>query len=286
APIEEDAALEARTHDTVGDARAFGEGLQRVAVLHDFEATEKTLTANFRDIRMLPEQGFKPLHQTRPLRCRAGDKRFFFKDLQHLVRSCAGAGMRAISVEHERLPGIDQWSNHLIRRKYADNRRIAARKALAGNHDVWCEAEMFAGEALARAAKADHHFIRDQQYAIAVANLAHFRPVARARHERTAGRARDRFGKKGRYRLRPFAEDRVFECLCGYNVVIRVVPPARRAERIRRRHLRCMGDKLLEPLLARNMPGHTQREECRAMIGNITADDLPARFISFRAEML
>src|SRR5262249_28729327 len=48
-------------------------------------------------------------------------------------------------------------------------------------------------EHVANAAEARHHLIRDQQYAVTVADLAHERPVVRWRHDHTT-RTLDRLG--------------------------------------------------------------------------------------------
>ena len=90
----------------------------------------------------------------------------------------------------------DGLENLLLHQQRAD-RRVAAAEPLGDRHQVGADALLLAGVQGAGAAHAAHHLVKDEQHAVAVADLAHALEIARHRRDRAQGGADHRLGDEG-----------------------------------------------------------------------------------------
>src|SRR5215472_100847 len=91
--------------------------------------------------------------------------------------------------------GVEDFALHQER---AD-RRIAAAESLSKRHKVGTHAFLLAGMQRARAPHAAHHFIENEQDAVAVADITHAREISGHRGDGTQRGANDRLGNKRDY---------------------------------------------------------------------------------------
>ena len=98
------------------------------------------------------------------------------------------------------------------------DRRVAGRQALRHRQHVGHDIVVLDGELLAGAAPAVDHFVRDQQHAVLVADLAQPLPV-RLRRDLDTVRRRDRLGDDRGDRVRPLELDLLLERVGAGDVV-------------------------------------------------------------------
>ena len=97
--------------------------------------------------------------------------------------------------------------------QHGADRHVAAAQALGDRHQVRADAVLLAGVQRAGAAHAAHHFVEDQQDAVAVADLAHALEIAGHRRHRAQGGADDGLGDEGDDVLAAELVDLVLELL-------------------------------------------------------------------------
>ena len=89
-------------------------------------------------------------------------------------------------------------------------RCVSRGDALGARDDVGDVVVAWSAEPRTDATEPADHFVRDEQHAVAVADLAHLLPVARRGSEAPA-RVLDRLEEDGRDGLGTFAQDRLFD---------------------------------------------------------------------------
>ncbi len=128
---------------------------------------------------------------------------------------------------------------------------------------------MFEREELAGAADAGQHLVGDEQHAVAIADFADARVVARRRHGGAGRRAADRLGDERGDVLRPGFEDRGFQSVAGHGGIV----VAGRPIRIRRvDHHHVDQPWRVHRAVVRPRRGR-KREQCVAVIARGARDD-------------
>jgi len=94
------------------------------------------------------------------------------------------------------------------------NRLIASAQALGDDQQIGHHAVLFTGVQPARASHATHHFIQDQEHAVAIADLAHALKVIRDRRHRPCRSADDSLCHEGNDRILSQSQDLILEGLC------------------------------------------------------------------------
>src|SRR5712691_2111990 len=120
----------------------------------------------------------------------------------------------------------------LIRYADAPQRHVATGNALGKLHDVGLDTPVFQPEPGASAPKPGDDLVANEQHVIFVADLPDARKVVVLRHN-DAPSPLHGFGDKGPYRVRPFAQNRLFEQVRGSYALASARLTAREAVRIR-----------------------------------------------------
>src|SRR5688500_14982050 len=76
---------------------------------------------------------------------------------------------------------------HLLVHHNPAHRQVARRYALGEARHIWDHVEALDAEPLAQASEGTDHRVRDEQYAVPVADLTHPLPIIRGRHEAPTG---------------------------------------------------------------------------------------------------
>src|SRR5262249_30013624 len=196
----------------------------------------------------------------------------------------AGERMTHVGVtvlESARAPG-DGVENLVLHHEGAD-RRVAAAEALRERHQIRAHPLLLAGVQRARAAHAAHHFVENEQHAVAVADVAHALKIPRHRGDRAQGGADDGLGDKGDDVLAAELLDLAFELLREPLAVgLRALARAAVAIFVDRRYMMRFDQKRSE-LLALPLPASDRkRTECDAMITLPSRNDVsPLRLAAF-----
>ncbi len=109
------------------------------------------------------------------------------------------------------------------------DRLVAGAEPLGHGEDVRRDAIFRTGIEMAGAAHAAHHLVEHQQHAVAVADRAEAREIARHRFCAAQRRPGDRFGKERRHVFRPLFQDRCLKFVGNADAVAFGVSSARRS---------------------------------------------------------
>ena len=160
----------------------------------------------------------------------------------------------------------------LLRNNHRAQRHITAGDALGGGDDVGRNIPVIDGKPLAGAAPAAHHFIRDEQDAVLVADFAHARPVIIRRDDQPV-RTNHAFHDDGGDFVGAFILDDFFEMLDALALAGFFLLPKRAAiaERIEEMHPARHGRFNRQAAV---IAGQRNRAMRRAMIGAVARQDL------------
>src|SRR6266403_5029324 len=115
----------------------------------------------------------------------------------------AGEWVRCVSVAVQETAGFGDRLDHFGGREHGSHRRIAGGDALGQGHQIGPTIRpMLGGEKGAGAARAAHDLVIDQQYAMAVTDLANGTIVMVGSDEGTGGETTNRLHDEGQNRLR------------------------------------------------------------------------------------
>ncbi len=95
------------------------------------------------------------------------------------------------------------------------DRLVSSAEALGDGDDVRRDAFLLAGEKRPRAPASAHHLVKDQQHAMAIADLADRGEIAGLRRHGPGGRTDHRLCEERDDRLRPDTLQFLLECGCG-----------------------------------------------------------------------
>ncbi len=165
-------------------------------------------------------------------------------------------------------------------------RRVARGDALRAGDDVGDVVVLLAAEPRTDATEGADHFVRDEQHAVAVADLAHLLPVA-GRGSEAAARVLHRLEEDGRDGLGTLAQDGLFDLASlpeaeGFEVVRVALGPIEvdGGHLDGARHQRLVGDAVAVER------GDGECAERGAVIGDVAADDLVAVEVAAQAVVL
>ncbi len=190
------------------------EWLLAAAIGDELDALEQAASAHVADEGMIAEPLLEPAREVCPLRAHVGQQIVAAHDPLHRQRRRAGKRMTHVGVtvlERARAVG-DGVENLLLHHEGADW-RIAAAQPLRERHQIGAHPLLLAGMQRARAAHAAHHFVENEQHAVAVADVAHALKITRHRGDRAQGGADDGLDDKGDDVLAAELLDLAFELL-------------------------------------------------------------------------
>jgi len=113
----------------------------------------------------------------------------------------------------ERARALGDGVENLVPHHEGADRRVAPAQPLRERHQIGAHALLLAGMQRARAAHAAHHFVENEQHAVAVADVAHALEITRHRGDRAQGGADDGLDHKGDDVLAAELLDLAFELL-------------------------------------------------------------------------
>ena len=110
---------------------------------------------------------------------------------------------------------------HFFGHEQSAERQVACAQAFGERNEIGGDAFLFTRVATAGAPHPAHHFVEDEQHAIAVADLADAREITWNRRDAAERRANDGFGYKGGHRVATERKNLGFELVCNAFSVIR-----------------------------------------------------------------
>ena len=195
----------------------------------------------------------------------------------------APRGLKAADVFAARAERLHQGIAH----HHAAERRVTRGHALGKGDDVRLVAVTLRAEVVAQPAECADDLVGDQQHPMPVADLPNPGEVPRRRRE-AAARVLHRLQEHGGDRLRALPLDRPLDLVGG--------PPAERLQvagdklgrpvEVGVRHPHPAGCHRLEWFFDAGEPGDRERTHGRAVVGDVTADDLVPPGLADRLEVL
>ena len=206
--IADQASLEGRCLEALV-ARLFrGEGGFRVTIGDKLHTKEQAASADVADMRMRAKPVAQGGGDLAPLRLHPADQLVLKKRGHHRMRSGTGRRVSEIGVAMLKKPAsrLDGTIDIAAAQHRAD-RLIPGAKPLGDGQDVGAHVIRLAGKQMPGPAHAAHHLVKDQQHAMAVADLADTREITRQCRHRAKRRAHHRLGDKGHHIVRSQPED-------------------------------------------------------------------------------
>lgn len=189
------------------------EGLPGCPVLHELDAHEKAPAPDVAHLRVAAQRALEPFAQAGALFAHARQQAVAADHVLHGERCRAGDRMAQIGVAVlEKAAALLHRFHDAPLRHHGADRLVAAAQALGDGDQVGRHAFLFDRVQRAGAAHAAHHFVGDQQHAVAVAHFAHAAEVAGYRRNRARGGADHGFGHERHDR----AGAQPFECLLQF----------------------------------------------------------------------
>ena len=131
--------------------------------------------------------------------------------VENRERSGAPDGVSHVGVAVNEVGPLGERLVDLVRDGDRTDREIKARNPLAGDHDIGDHAVVVHHEPTAGPAKPGHHFIRDQEDVVPVADLPNRGPVGLGRHQAVVLAGADRGREEGGDIVGPDVVDHLLE---------------------------------------------------------------------------
>src|SRR5262245_52016224 len=160
------------------------ERLFDAAIEHQLDAVKQAAPADIADIRMIAETLAQSARQVSTLLAHVGEQVVAINDLLHRQRCRASERMSHIGVAvlkgagAVRNCGEDPWADQ----QRTDGSETTTH-ALGDRHQIRVYPFLLAGVQGARSAHSAHHFVENEQDAVAVADFAHVLEIARHRRD-------------------------------------------------------------------------------------------------------
>ncbi len=164
-----------------------------------------------------------------------------------------------------------------MRKEHGPDRLIAAAQALGDRHQIRRDAILLAGMQRSRPAHAAHHFIENEEHAVAIANAAYQLEIIGHRRHRAQGCADDGLGHKGDDLIGAKFEDLVLQRLGGARRIRRLaLARVLQAVCVARVDMMGFDQQRLELGAAPFVAAGRQRAQGVAVIALTPRDDVPA----------
>src|SRR5262249_13059883 len=186
-------AFDAGMHLQFRVERLFG-----TAVEHQLDAVKQPAPADVTDIRMIAETLAQSARQVGTLLAHVGEQIGAMDDLLHRQRCRASERMSHIGVAVLKGAGaVCNRREDLLADQQRTDGRETATHALGDRQQIWAYPFLLAGVQGARSAHSAHHFVENEQDAVAVADFSPALEIARHRRDRAHGRADDGLRDEG-----------------------------------------------------------------------------------------
>ncbi|MCY1513039.1 hypothetical protein D9M68_475200 [compost metagenome] len=273
ARVDDQAAFAGQPGDAVADVGGQREGLLAVTLGDVFDCLEVAQAAHIADERVACAECLQALQQVGAVVRDLLHQPFVLDGLEHRQRGGAGQGIAGVGIAVLEAAGGEDRLGEFGAGEHRRHRVVARAQALGQADDVGPYVPVLVAEPATGAADAGHHFVEDQQNAVAPADFLDAREVGRMGDFRAGAGAADRFGDEGRDIFRADRQDRRLQFVGAGQGVGLGAAAGGHPVLGRRGDLRIVLEHGLEGRGQRGVAGHRQGAHGRAVVGRLAADE-------------